>query len=124
VRERCRKGADFLVNISNDAWFGDSPAPYQHAMASVFRAVENRVPVVRATNTGYSCFISAEGRITGAVETNGKAIMVSGYKTQEIVLRKGRPFYTKAGELLLFLCAGLLWMGHREKQKLGGYSRI
>jgi len=56
-------GAELLVNVSNDAWYGRSSAPYQHlAMASV-RAVENRVPLVRATNTGISAVIDRTGRI-------------------------------------------------------------
>ncbi len=63
VRQFVKKGARLLINISNDAWFGESGAAFQHAQASVFRAVENRVPVVRATNTGFSCFIDSRGRI-------------------------------------------------------------
>lgn len=63
VRHFVRRGARLLINISNDAWFHESGAPFQHAQASVFRAVENRVPVVRATNTGFSCFIDSRGRI-------------------------------------------------------------
>jgi apolipoprotein N-acyltransferase len=58
-----KKGARLLINISNDAWFHESGAAFQHAQASVFRAVENRVPVVRATNTGFSCFIDRWGRV-------------------------------------------------------------
>ena len=123
VRERCHAGANFLVNMSNDAWFGKTTAPYQHAQASVFRAVENRVPVVRATNTGYSCFISAEGRVFSSVKTNGEEIMVSGLKTDTIVLNKEpHSFYTRFGDILFFGIMVLLWMAHREKQS--GYSRI
>jgi apolipoprotein N-acyltransferase len=52
-----RRGADVLVNITNDAWFGDTSSPYQHLASSIFRAVENRVYVARAANTGISCII-------------------------------------------------------------------
>jgi apolipoprotein N-acyltransferase len=124
VRDRCKAGADFLVNMSNDAWFQKSAAPYQHAQASVFRAVENRVPVVRATNTGYSCFISSEGRVTSSVKTNGEEIMVTGLKTQNIVLRKGRPFFTRYGDLFFWILLLLAWMAYREKQKLSNYARL
>ena len=125
VRERCRAGADFLVNISNDAWFGKTTAPYQHAQASIFRAVENRVPVVRATNTGYSCFISAEGRVLSSVKNDGQEIMVSGLQTETLVLRKGRSIYTRfGGDLFFWLMVGLAVLGWREKQKQSGHSRI
>ncbi|TRZ49641.1 apolipoprotein N-acyltransferase, partial [bacterium] len=62
-REFSRGGADFLVNITNDAWYKKTSAPYQHLQASVFRAVENRLPLARAANTGVSAFISPQGRI-------------------------------------------------------------
>lgn len=77
-----RNGAGFLVNMTNDAWFKCSSAPWQHAQASVFRAVENRVPVVRAANTGLSCFIDEKGRIYD----KAGAFMVE-YKTQEVSIK-------------------------------------
>ncbi|MBI4335574.1 MAG: apolipoprotein N-acyltransferase [Candidatus Omnitrophica bacterium] len=79
-----KNDAQFLVNITNDAWFMETSAPYQHAAASVFRAVENRVPVVRAANTGLSCFIDRTGRIYDKVSDGKKDIFVVGYKTTEI----------------------------------------
>jgi apolipoprotein N-acyltransferase len=62
-RAMVRKGADVLVNLTNDAWFGVSSAPYQHLSMSVFRAVENRRPLIRAANTGISAIIDSRGRI-------------------------------------------------------------
>lgn len=58
-----KEGADFLVNISNDAWYGDSSASYQHLVFSQFRALENRRYVVRATNTGMTAVIDIHGDI-------------------------------------------------------------
>jgi len=81
-----KKGADFMVNITNDAWFMETSAPYQHAQASVFRAVENRIPVLRAANTGLSCFIDSRGRITEKVSVDGKDIFVPGFKTSKIYI--------------------------------------
>jgi len=85
-RRFVKEGAKFLVNITNDAWFKYSSAPYQHVQASVFRAVENRVPVVRAANTGLSCFIDRCGRIYDTVAVDNKDIFVTGYKTSEVKL--------------------------------------
>ena len=117
VRRFCAPdGADFLVNITNDAWFGRTSAPYQHAQASVFRAVENRIPVVRAANTGLSCFISPEGRILSSVSDNrGEEIFVTGHRTQDIVLRKGRSFYSAFGDVFLALPLLLCLMAYRMK---------
>lgn len=54
---------DFIVNVTNDAWYGDSPGPYQHFVQAMFRAVEEGVPVVRAANTGISGLIDPVGRV-------------------------------------------------------------
>ena len=78
------KGARLLINITDDHWFGRGPAPYQHLAASVLRAVENRLPVVRSANTGISAFIDSSGRIINMVEKEGKAIFVRGVSVQEI----------------------------------------
>ncbi|MBL7170980.1 MAG: apolipoprotein N-acyltransferase [Candidatus Omnitrophica bacterium] len=78
------KGARLLINITDDHWFGRGPAPYQHLAASVLRAVENRLPVVRSANTGISAFIDSSGRIINMVEKEGHAIFVRGVSVQEI----------------------------------------
>ncbi|MEK6732473.1 MAG: apolipoprotein N-acyltransferase [Candidatus Omnitrophota bacterium] len=82
-----KNGAKFLVVITNDAWYGKSGAPYQHAACSVFRAIENRVPVIRSANTGYSCFIDSRGRIYDSVEQNNTHLFITGYKTSEVDYR-------------------------------------
>jgi apolipoprotein N-acyltransferase len=63
ARAQVKKGAQILANLTNDAWFGMTSAPYQHFSMAVFRAVENRRPVIRAANTGFSGFISEKGEI-------------------------------------------------------------
>ncbi len=63
ARRFVKEGARLLVNQTNDAWFDETAAPVQHLSHSVFRAVENRVPLVRCANTGISCWIDPAGRI-------------------------------------------------------------
>lgn len=125
VRGFVGRGANFLVNMTNDAWFGKTAAPYQHAQASVFRAVENRVPVIRSANTGLSCFISAEGRILSSVSENGEEIEVTGVQTQNLILRRGTSFYTRAGGPLFFwLVVLLLVLAWRESSRRQAYFKI
>lgn len=104
TRQFVKRGAAFLVNITNDAWFGPTSAPYQHAQSSVFRAVENRVNVVRAANTGLSCFIDQKGRIVSAVGSDGKNLFVNGFSAHEITLTPTRTFYTMFGDVFAYAC--------------------
>jgi apolipoprotein N-acyltransferase len=67
-REYRRGGAEILVNITNDAWFGRSIAPHQHEAHLAFRAIENRLGIVRAANTGISAYIDPLGRFHGETE--------------------------------------------------------
>lgn len=99
-RRFVKKGAQFLVNITNDAWFGKSSAPYQHISMAVFRAIENRVPIVRAANTGISGFISPTGIITKDTD-----IFVRTKAEREIILGDGGlTFYSQYGDLFVYLC--------------------
>ena len=101
TRQFVDQGAQFLVNITNDAWFGHTAAPYQHVSMAALRAVENRVPIARAANTGVSGFIHPSGRILQASDIFTKAI-VSG----NIYLKKRWSFYTQFGDLFTYLCIG------------------
>jgi apolipoprotein N-acyltransferase len=103
VRRFVEGGAQFLINITNEAWFGESAAPYQFMAMNVFRAVENRISVVRSANTGISGFIDPYGRISGKVKKNDKDIFVAGYLTREILLRRQTTFYTQYGDLWAYL---------------------
>lgn len=106
ARGNVRRGADFLVNITNDAWFGHTSAPYQHLQASVFRAIENRVDVVRSANTGPSLFINSRGRIVSLLtNSKGEDLFITSYKTGEVYLpRRALSFYSRFGDLFAFLC--------------------
>ena len=63
AREDVRRGARWIVNITNDEWFGNSSALYQHAAMAVFRAVENHVPLARCANTGLTLLADSYGRV-------------------------------------------------------------
>jgi apolipoprotein N-acyltransferase len=110
-REFVKRGASFLVNITNDAWYKKTAASYQHAQAAVFRAVENRVFLVRSANTGISAFISPSGKITSPVEDQGEKIFIDGYKTRELRIPKSskETLYTLWGDWFVVLSFILLW---------------
>ncbi len=99
VRKFVRQGAQFMATLTNDAWFGRSSAPYQHFSMVVFRAVENRVPFIRAANTGITGSIDATGRIQETTHLFTKTYLV-----QEINLKEVRSFYTQYGDLFAYLC--------------------
>jgi len=124
TRDFVRHGANFLVNVTNDAWFGKTSAPYQHGQASTFRAVENRGPLVRAANTGWSAFIDATGRTLSSVEDNGEEIFVTGYRAQDITLRRVTSLYTRFGELFIVLLWGVAAFAYFDHSKHHAYSRV
>lgn len=92
-------GADFLVNISNDAWYGDTAAPHQHLSMAALRTVENRMPMVRSTNTGISAFITAEGRMGPTTSLFEDDIAV-----ETILTRPTWSFYRAYGDIFVYLC--------------------
>ena len=90
ARRSAEKGAEFLVVITNDAWFGKSAAPYQHLQASVFRAIENGIPVIRSANTGVSAFIDREGMVTDRVkDRHGNDTFIAGGLIRPVELSIG-----------------------------------
>lgn len=104
------RGIDFLVNITNDAWFKATASPYQHLQASVFRAIENRVYVVRAANTGVSCIIDECGRILGRVaDSSGNDIFVEGFLDGEVKKSSGLSLWTRFGDWFSTLCAAYMF---------------
>jgi apolipoprotein N-acyltransferase len=105
-REFVKRGANFLINITNDAWYKKTSAAYQHLQASVFRAVENRVFLVRSANTGVSAFIGPDGEIISKVsDKSGRDIFISGIDTQELaVLNKPFTIYTPYGDFFPAAC--------------------
>lgn len=99
VRQFAQHGADFMVTITNDAWFGHSAAPYQHFGMVVFRAVENRRAFARAANTGVSGFIDPYGRVLQA-----SPIFTEQAMTGSLPLVRSRTFYTEHGDVFAYAC--------------------
>jgi len=101
-RRFVKRGANFLVTITNDAWFGRTSAPYQHFSMATFRAVENRVFVARAANTGITGFIGPTGRIL----KEGR-IFTQEAMTGTIRLSDLKTFYTLYGDIFAWICSAL-----------------
>src|SRR5262249_59234171 len=96
-------GAHFLVNISNDGWYGRTSAPYQLLAQVTLRAVENRVPIVRAANTGISAVIDDDGRI----RWQGPLFEQVAH-ADEITWSGERTLYARFGDWLPRLCVLLV----------------
>jgi apolipoprotein N-acyltransferase len=99
TRKFFKDGGDFIVTITNDAWFGRTPGPYQHFSFASLRAVENRKPVVRAANTGISGYIDSNGRIKKSTSLFERTVL-----TEEIKTDSTRTFYSSYGDLFSYLC--------------------
>lgn len=113
-RQAVRQGAQVLVNLTNDVWFGPTHAPYQHRALATFRAVENRVSLVRVTNTGLTSIIDALGRERAILPLFRAETLV-----QTIQLLRLPTVYTRFGDWFAQLCCVLalllsLWSWRRQ----------
>jgi apolipoprotein N-acyltransferase len=99
LREAVREGAAWLVNVTNDAWFGDTVAPYQHLAMARMRCVELRRPMVRAANSGISAIIDSRGGIPASLGLFRRGIVVA-----QIQPRGHETPYAKTGELFGLSC--------------------
>ena len=103
VRRFPLAGANVLVVMTNDAWFGTTSAPAQHFSMAVLRAVENGTPIIRAANTGISGFISATGAVHGTTP-----MMVATTTVANVHPNRGGPtFYTRYGDVFALICCVL-----------------
>jgi apolipoprotein N-acyltransferase len=94
-----RAGADFIVNITNDMWFGRSAGPYQHAAHLVMRAIENRVGIARAANTGISEFVDPFGRVYDETPLDTRVELVDTVRTTDV-----QTLYVRLGDWVPVLC--------------------
>lgn len=103
AREYVRNGARILINITNDAWFGNSSAPYQHLSIAVFRAVETRTPLLRAANTGITAIIDQNGHIRAMTD-----LFEETFKTGEITPGTADSPYLRIGDTPAWICVALM----------------
>jgi len=95
-----RAGAEFLVNITDDGWFGDTAGPYEHLNAARLRAVETRRWLVRASNSGVSAFVDPTGEIVGSLRLGAVGMV-----RQRITTSHAVPLYVRWGNWPVPLCA-------------------
>jgi len=99
VREFTARGADLLVNMTNDAWYGRTSAPFQHLAMARFRAVENGKFLVRAANTGITAVIDPRGRVLEATSLFERTVLV-----RDVPFLPGRTFYAQYGDVFAWGC--------------------
>lgn len=97
-RESVLRGAQVLMNLTNDAWYGDTGGPYQHLEISRWRAIELRVPLVRAANSGVSAAFDATGIEIGRIPLNERGFLTLGVRPMRM-----STFYAKYGDLFAWL---------------------
>jgi len=100
VRQLARNGAEVLVNISDDGWYGDTSAPWQHFNMARMRAVENRRWLLRDTNNGVTAAIDPYGRVRQSIPRHQVDALPA-----EFAFRDGITFYTAHGDVFGWLCA-------------------
>lgn len=100
VRQFAARGAEVFVNISDDAWYGDTSAPWQHLNMARMRAIENRRWILRDTNSGVTAAIDPYGRVVASTPRHQENSLVANYGFRDDV-----TFYTAHGDLFAMLCA-------------------
>jgi len=135
VRGYVEPDTDFLVNLTNDGWFGESAAQWQQAANAVFRAVENGLPLVRCANNGLTCWVDAVGRLHEVFFGDSRDIYGSGFKTARIPLlaegqRRAPTFYNRYGDRFGWACVAVVLvsslgvMARRHLAKRRSRSRV
>lgn len=117
VRHFALNGAEVLVNISDDGWYGDTSAPWQHLNMARMRAVENRRWLLRDTNNGVTASIDPYGRVRQSIPRHQVDALPAGF-----AFRSDTTFYTAHGDVFAWICAilslGILGWAQISSQKL------
>jgi apolipoprotein N-acyltransferase len=115
ARKSVSAGADILFVATNDAWYGEEGAAYFHAAHSVLRAVENRRPVIRSGNAGWSGWIDPYGKIRDLLVNDANSIYFRGGGVMELKsypkFRSKMSFYTKHGDWFVLLSGACVTLG-------------
>ena len=126
ARDSARDDMDFLVNLTNDGWFGEGAEQWQQAAAGIFRAVENGRPLVRSCNNGVTCWIDAHGRMRQIFKDATGGIYGPGWMTMELPVPDEKPaptFYNRHGDWFGWGCVtvttALLLMKILRRKKRG-----
>jgi apolipoprotein N-acyltransferase len=103
ARASAKDDVDFLVNLTNDGWFGDSAAQWQHMATAVFRAVENNLPLIRCANNGVTCWIDADGRVRDIFKDRTGSVYGVGTMTVDVPMTqagavRAPTFYHRHGD--------------------------
>jgi apolipoprotein N-acyltransferase len=106
VRQFARNGAELFVNISNDGWYGEGGAPWQHLNMARMRSVENHRWLLRDTNTGITAVVDPYGRVVAEAPRNQRTQLQAAYS-----LEHGATFYTRHGDWFPLLCAIITLLG-------------
>ncbi len=104
VRRLVQQDTGIMIHLVNDNWFGQTAAPRQHNLASILRAVENRVPIVVASNTGPSIIIDSQGRIISSLS----AIFHQGAMISEVQAFQQKTIYNRFGDWFVVLAATII----------------
>ena len=112
VRDYPEPDTDFLVNLTNNGWFGEDSAQWQHAVSALFRAVENGTPLVRCSNNGLTCWVDAHGRLRRVFRDANGSVYGKGIMTDLVPLlgegeRRMPTFYTAHGDIFGWSCVGI-----------------
>jgi apolipoprotein N-acyltransferase len=103
TRTEVKRGAEILVNITNDAWYGKSSAPYQLLAMAAMRSVETKAPMVRVANTGISAVIEPDGTITARTP-----LFKRGTEIEHVYWRPVTTLYVHIGDVFAEICLGLV----------------
>lgn len=108
ARKAAAGGADFLINLTNDGWFGNSAEQWQHEVSASFRAVENGIPLVRCCNNGITCWIDGNGRAREIFRDAQGTVYGAGAMVFDLPLHQHAPtFYTRHGDWFGWSCVGI-----------------
>ena len=121
VRQFARDGSQLLVNVTNDAWFGESAAPSQHLAMARMRAIENHRYLLRAANNGISAIIDPDGRVVKAVPRNQRTFLEGHFSFETRM-----TVYSQYGDVFAWLClfasaVALIWQGVGRRKVHGAF---